>query len=189
MVHHPTGKVRAFFGATCLGAIAMTMTPAIALDRGGDINKYRPGGQINKTVEKGVTVWRPKARPIAAVTAPRQNRKNTGMGAGTTTHTNAAPIPKLAGNEQIVIKQNITIQYFEPNENFAVGKLRVSGFYSGRGRSTNPVRGFYSGKRRIRPSTTQGFYSGYRRNYKRKFPSQRPNGRRAAPLPPGEYAF
>ncbi|MEL7200398.1 MAG: hypothetical protein AAGK25_02240 [Pseudomonadota bacterium] len=133
------------------------------------------GKTVKKTTEKGVTVWR--VMPVRAPTmTPRASDKSTA-------------VPTLRGSENVRVEQVVEINVFVPNPDFAVGKLRVSGFYSGRGQSTNPVRSFYSGKRRIRPSTRQGFYSGYRRNKKRRFPSERPNGRRAAPLPPGEYAF
>jgi len=142
---------------------------------GGDAASYRPGATIKKSVEKGVTVWRPKAR----VPQPRPRPAKTADGT----------IPDLAGGQTVVIQKITEVNIFQPNEDFAVGKLRVSGFYSGRGRSTNPVRGFYSGKRRKRPSTVQGFYSGYRHSSRRRFPTERPNGRRAAPLPPGEYAY
>ncbi|MEL6790462.1 MAG: hypothetical protein AAGL18_06585 [Pseudomonadota bacterium] len=134
------------------------------------------GKHVKKTTEKGVTVWR--VMPARAPTKPMPARSNS-----------EKAVPDLRGGEKTVVERVVELNVFVPNPDFAVGKLRVSGFYSGRGQSTNPVRGFYSGKRRIRPSTRQGFYSGYRRYKTRRFPLERPNGQRAAPLPPGEYAF
>ncbi len=115
---------------------------------------------IVKTVEKGVSVWRPTIdkRPV-----PR-----------TTKLLGGEPIPAPMVRKRIVTRK-VVKPHIPPR------KLRVSGFYSGFGERLPIVQGFYSGKPKgRRQKYVQGFYSGFESSRKRRFPLERPDGYRRA---------
>ncbi len=115
------------------------------------------GDAFQRKHENGVTVWRAKAAPT-----PKK-------------------FPALLGNEPVFIEEEIIIEkevIVVPR--YRPAKVRVIGHYSGYGKRIPYVQGFYSGYPRSQSSRNyvQGFYSGYKTNKKRRFPSERPDGRR-----------
>jgi len=137
--------------------------PALTHSRSGPaLGASIPPRQIVKTVENGVSVWRPT---ISKRPAPAPKAKELLGG---------EPVPA-----PVVRKRIVTRKIIKPR--VPPRKLRVSGFYSGFGEQLPIVQGFYSGKPQgRRQKFVQGFYSGYESSRKRRFPLERPNGYRRA---------
>ena len=126
----------------------------------------KQGDAFERANEKGVTVWR-------GVGTKRINQKRNSQNNS---------LPALLGGEPLPAKAKTKTKTSPRSRTSKSGtaKVRVIGHFSGYGERIPFVQGFYSGYPRSKNSRSfvQGFYSGQKSNSKRRFPLERPDGRR-----------